>query len=306
MIKRCPECNRTYSDESISFCLADGALLSAPYDNPREDPPPTEILPSSHAPIPPTSPPKQTVSTITSLGGPGVSPFEADEPQTKRRQSTPFIWAALAFVVVGAIVLGIFGVRRVLTTQTETAATSTSEDQVAQSSPSPTSNPENPTSISMPTPSSRTNDVGTQADTKTTSSPQSEANATPAAATAQADPVLFPPNSKSTPAMTASPATDYSRVFNSREVDSKARILSKPPPHYTEEARKNQVNGTVILRVVFSSTGSVTNISVVRSLPNGLSEQAIAAARKIKFEPAMKDGRPVSVSMLLEYNFNLY
>ena len=31
-MKRCPECNRTYSDDTFSFCLADGSLLSSPYD----------------------------------------------------------------------------------------------------------------------------------------------------------------------------------------------------------------------------------------------------------------------------------
>ena len=30
-MKRCPECNRTYVDDTFSFCLADGALLSASY-----------------------------------------------------------------------------------------------------------------------------------------------------------------------------------------------------------------------------------------------------------------------------------
>lgn len=33
ILKKCPECNRTYADESISFCLADGTLLSAPFDS---------------------------------------------------------------------------------------------------------------------------------------------------------------------------------------------------------------------------------------------------------------------------------
>jgi len=44
----------------------------------------------------------------------------------------------------------------------------------------------------------------------------------------------------------------------------------------------------------------------VRTLPFGLTERAIAAARQIKFVPATKGGRPVSVFMQLEYNFNLY
>ncbi len=46
-MKRCPQCNRTYADETITFCLADGTLLSAPYD-----PGATQILPSSHELLP--------------------------------------------------------------------------------------------------------------------------------------------------------------------------------------------------------------------------------------------------------------
>lgn len=54
-MKQCPTCNRTYADDSITFCLADGSLLSAPYDpeatqripTRNTDPPPTEVLPSN-------------------------------------------------------------------------------------------------------------------------------------------------------------------------------------------------------------------------------------------------------------------
>ena len=86
----------------------------------------------------------------------------------------------------------------------------------------------------------------------------------------------------------------------------RARVLSKPEPQYTEDARLNQITGTVVLRVVFASSGEVEQIRAVRTLPFGLTERAIAAARRIRFEPAMRDGRAVSVSMQLEYNFNLY
>jgi TonB family protein len=101
-------------------------------------------------------------------------------------------------------------------------------------------------------------------------------------------------------------APDYNRVFNYKEVTQKARVLSKPEPQYTEDARKNQITGTVVLRVVFTSGGQVTNITAVRQLPYGLTEKAMAAARQIKFVPAMKDGHTVSMYMQLEYNFNLY
>ncbi|HSD45584.1 MAG TPA: TonB family protein [Pyrinomonadaceae bacterium] len=96
------------------------------------------------------------------------------------------------------------------------------------------------------------------------------------------------------------------RIYTGKDVTSKARLLSKPEPQYTEDARKNQVTGTVVLKVVFASNGSVTNIRTVSGLPYGLTERAIAAARQIKFVPATKDGHPVSMWMQLEYNFNLY
>ena len=99
---------------------------------------------------------------------------------------------------------------------------------------------------------------------------------------------------------------DYNKVFNGKDVTSKARILSKPEPQYTEDARKNQVTGTVVLRAVFSSSGQVTQIRAVSGLPYGLTERAIAAARNIKFTPATKDGHNVSMWFQLEYNFNLY
>jgi len=64
------------------------------------------------------------------------------------------------------------------------------------------------------------------------------------------------------------------------------------------------------LRSVFQKIDFLRNqtlsISARAGLPYGLTERAIAAARQIKFTPATKDGRPVSMYIQLEYNFNLY
>lgn len=95
-------------------------------------------------------------------------------------------------------------------------------------------------------------------------------------------------------------------VLTGKEVSVKARILSKPEPQYTEEARRDMVTGTVVLRAIFAANGRVVGIHAVSGLPHGLTEQAIYAARQIKFVPAIKDGRPVSMFIQLEYNFNLY
>lgn len=95
-------------------------------------------------------------------------------------------------------------------------------------------------------------------------------------------------------------------VYKIFEVTQRAKVISKPEPQYTEAARKDQVTGSVVLSVIFSESGEVTSIRAIRVLPDGLTEKAITAARQIRFVPAMRDGRPVSVYMQLEYNFNLY
>ena len=89
-------------------------------------------------------------------------------------------------------------------------------------------------------------------------------------------------------------------VYAGKGVDVKARILDSPAPDLSTDANKRPT-GTVILRVVFAKTGRVENITVIRGLPNGLTEKCIEAAKKIRFKPAMKDGQPVSMWMQLEY-----
>ena len=95
-------------------------------------------------------------------------------------------------------------------------------------------------------------------------------------------------------------------TLSGQETSQKARVLSKPEPSYTEEARRTGVEGTVILRAIFSSDGEVKDLRVSQALPFGLTTAAIQAARRIKFTPAMKDGRPVSMYIQLEYNFHLF
>lgn len=86
----------------------------------------------------------------------------------------------------------------------------------------------------------------------------------------------------------------------------KPTILYKERAKYTEEARQNKIQGAVVLSLVFNANGSISEIRVVRGLPDGLTEKAIEAARKIRFNPAVKNGTPVSVRGTLEFNFNLY
>jgi hypothetical protein len=80
-------------------------------------------------------------------------------------------------------------------------------------------------------------------------------------------------------------------------------IISKPPAQYTIEGRQNRIEGTVILSVTFLVSGQIGKILPLVKLPYGLTEKAIEAARKIKFEPAKKNGKPYTATEEIKYNF---
>jgi len=84
------------------------------------------------------------------------------------------------------------------------------------------------------------------------------------------------------------------------------RILVKPDPQYTDEARLNGTQGTVVLFMMFAEDGIVKAIVPIVSLPNGLTAESIKAARRIQFVPANKNGKPVSSFIRVEYNFSIY
>lgn len=105
-MKRCPECNRTYADDTIAFCLADGSLLSAPYNpdseqirSERAHPPPTEILSASNQ-----------VPTIASARPMVDLPYSSPLPATESsKRSRIWLSLALAILILVIIVAGFGG-----------------------------------------------------------------------------------------------------------------------------------------------------------------------------------------------------
>jgi TonB family protein len=84
------------------------------------------------------------------------------------------------------------------------------------------------------------------------------------------------------------------------------RILSKPKPEYSDNARQANVQGTIRLAILLGANGKVQYILKLKGLGYGLDEQAIRAATNITFEPKKKDGKPVSVVVTFDYGFNIY
>ncbi len=88
--------------------------------------------------------------------------------------------------------------------------------------------------------------------------------------------------------------------------DMRPTITYKERAKYTEDARQHRIEGTVILSLVLGADGRIFDVRIVRPLSHGLTEEAILAAQKIRFNPAVRNGRAVSVRMQIEYNFTLY
>jgi len=87
---------------------------------------------------------------------------------------------------------------------------------------------------------------------------------------------------------------------------SAPRALDTPDPEYSEEARKAKYQGTCVLWLIVGPDGKPRDVKIARALGMGLDEKAIEAVRNWKFEPAMKDGKPVAVQINVEVNFRLY
>jgi TonB family protein len=90
------------------------------------------------------------------------------------------------------------------------------------------------------------------------------------------------------------------------------RIISQPKAVYTDEARTKGVEGAVILKITLLANGEIGTITdVTKKNRNnlkryGLVDQAIQAARQIKFTPKMVNGKPVSVVVTQKYDFSIY
>jgi TonB family protein len=83
--------------------------------------------------------------------------------------------------------------------------------------------------------------------------------------------------------------------------------IYKPEPAYSEEARKAKYQGTVVLWIIVDAQGNVnSDVRVVKPLGLGLDEKAVETVRTWKFKPAMRNGTPVPVRVIVEVSFRLF
>ena len=108
------------------------------------------------------------------------------------------------------------------------------------------------------------------------------------------------------PAAPPSPEQTSSPPFRVVDGITAPRRLEMVMPRYTEEAKKERVQGMVIVQAVIDKDGTVSEVDVLKGLPLGLSEAAAEAIRQWTFEPARnEEGRPVAVYYNMTVNFTL-
>ena len=83
------------------------------------------------------------------------------------------------------------------------------------------------------------------------------------------------------------------------------QLLREVKPLYTEEARRQSVEGRVLLEIVVRRDGSVSNLRVIRRLGAGLDERALDAVRQWRFAPARRQGAAVDVVVEVSVEFKL-
>jgi TonB family protein len=118
--------------------------------------------------------------------------------------------------------------------------------------------------------------------------------------TAQEEPAKAPP-----PPSTVVVNGVTEPVYKLRDGVKPPRAIYSPAPEFSEEARRQKVQGTVVLDLIVTSAGKAVQVRVVQSQGYGLDEKAVEAVSKWKFEPATKDGKPVSVEVPVEVDFRL-
>lgn len=84
------------------------------------------------------------------------------------------------------------------------------------------------------------------------------------------------------------------------------KITLKPRVPYSERARAEGIQGTVKFAVEYGADGKIKFIFPFQTLMPGLTEACLESAKKIQYDPARKNGKPVTVVGITSYNFTIY
>jgi TonB family protein len=99
--------------------------------------------------------------------------------------------------------------------------------------------------------------------------------------------------------------TEVCSANNSSSCVTPPKVISLVDPEFSKQASDAKYQGTCVLGLIVGADGVPRNVRVLVGLGMGLDEKAMEAVQKWKFEPGMKDGKPVAVELAVEVDFHL-
>jgi TonB family protein len=114
------------------------------------------------------------------------------------------------------------------------------------------------------------------------------------------------PTPSPSPSESEKQQTAKDRIYTGKEVDVKAK-LKRPfsdPPEPGPDCNGFSIRLLTVLKIVLHKSGIISEVNLVKGTGCSYDKEAIRVARKLKFEPAQKDGQPVSQYMIVEYEYH--
>lgn len=95
------------------------------------------------------------------------------------------------------------------------------------------------------------------------------------------------------------------RYFETREVDVPARVVNDVILHYPVSAFQQHISGAVKLKLFINQAGEVDKAEIIASEPREIFDAAaVAAAKQLRYSPALKDGAPVKTAKTIAITFD--
>jgi TonB family protein len=87
---------------------------------------------------------------------------------------------------------------------------------------------------------------------------------------------------------------------------SAPQLVRSAQPEFTDEARRSNFQGSVSVKLIVDAQGNPQDVRLASHLAMGLEEKAIEAVKQYKFRPAMYQGHPVAVQIVVDVDFHLH